>query len=354
MEKFWKRVIDAKVNPLYWPIILLLWIASLFYRLGLFLHGVFNSTPVRVGVPVISVGNLTVGGTGKTPVTIELARRLTDMGKRVGIVSLGYGRRDTEEYFGSGKEIVKRSAEEIGDEVLMMAGVIPEAVFGVGRSKSDSALRLVEKFRPDVIIVDDAFQHRRLHRDLDILLIDSRIDLRRESIFPLGKLREPINAISRADLLGITHRADPEENIEFVNWMVERSEGKPLIAIEFQNSKLISIEGAVALDSLIEKSAYVFAGIGDGEAFVRSMRKHLENIAGFRIFSDHCRYLSADLGKIRSDIETINPYYLVTTQKDFVKLKGFDFDRPLYYVNLQLDFDDGEKTLKEALERLFK
>jgi len=353
MERFWKKVINNKANPLYWPVLLILWIVSVLYRIGLFIHTSLTGTPIKTGKPVISIGNLTVGGTGKTPVTLALAHQLIDSGKKIGIVSSGYGRISRDDYFGSGKEMAQLDVRTIGDEVLMMAESIPEAIFGVGKTKSVIASKLAEKYEPDIILVDDGYQHRKLKRDLNILLIDSRIDLREESLFPLGRLREPLKAINRTDLIGLTHCNDRKSVPEFYNWIKQSFSDKPLLEIEFQNSELLSDKGKKPITDLTYESVYLFAGIGNSDSFMHSMQNLFDKIVGHRILRDHCRYDSADKELILNDIGKLNPYCLVTTQKDYVKLKGFDFGRPLYYVSLHLDFIRGEEKLKQEIDSLF-
>ncbi len=198
MERRWLNIIDNKRRPTNWLPVALLWMISLGYRLGLFFRERFCRRTVSASCPVISVGNLTVGGTGKTPVVIMLAEYLTERKKIVAIVSSGYGRKSTEDIIEVGRAIRQRPVVEVGDEVMMMAERLPRALFAVGGSKSEIALKLRDR-QPDVIIVDDGFQHRRLHRDVNILLLDAERDLRREAVFPLGRLRESIGAVKRAD-----------------------------------------------------------------------------------------------------------------------------------------------------------
>jgi tetraacyldisaccharide 4'-kinase len=352
MEKIWLYIIDHKSNPLIWPALLILWIISFLYDPAVRWHGRKKIAKIRTKAPVISIGNLTVGGTGKTPIVIETARHFLAMGKKVGIVSSGYGRHSDAAVAGMGKELLRLTAEEIGDEMLMAAEILPTVYISVARRKSDAALILDEKYHPDIIIVDDGFQHRRLHRDLNILVIDAGRDLRREALFPLGRRREPLSAVRRADLFLLTHpdlHSGPEQSGA---WLRKSFPQKMIVPIEFINCEINSPKERIPLGNVTGKRIYFFAGIGSFQAVLKSLNKCGPELAGFRRFPDHCRYRKNETQLIKRDIEILRPDYVVTTYKDYVKLKSFDIGETLYYLKLKLQFGvEGEKFFKE-IERL--
>jgi tetraacyldisaccharide 4'-kinase len=200
----------------------------------------------------------------------------------------------------------------------------------------------------DVIIVDDGFQHRRLYRDHDLLVIDAANDLRREKIFPCGRLREPIRAAMRADSMVITRTnyGGPE----YSKFWREYYKDGPISEVEFVNDKIISRDDSRGLGDLAEKEIYFFAGIGGFKGLLDHLSKYLSKPPSYRQFRDHCRYNIKDLSLIKKDITRYKPDYMVTTHKDFVKLQAVDFDRRLYYLELQLNFVTGKKELFEKLK----
>ena len=352
MESVWIKIISNKGNPLFWPVLLFLMIISWFYRIGSRLINSFRSKPVQTKAAVVSVGNLTVGGTGKTPVTIFLANYYLGKGKKVGVVSSGYGRQIKTDICGSGSDISQKNVAETGDELMEMAECLPEVFFSITKSKTEAALLLEEKYQPDIIIVDDGFQHRGLFRTLDILLIDAGLDLRKESIFPLGRLRENLSAGKRADLIFITKANLAKNNNDFSKWLKAEFSEKPMADLFFINDRLISGNNETELNSISDKSCYFFAGVGNFEGLCSHIRQSLPNLSGWRQFSDHCRYGPTEIAKIKNDLEKYRPEYIITTRKDFTKLRTYNFEKPVYYLKLKLQLDEDTKTVFEKLDQI--
>jgi tetraacyldisaccharide 4'-kinase len=352
MEKFWLKIIENRANPLYWPWLVLLWPASCIYRLGLWCRGKIVASSVKTGSPVIAVGNLTTGGAGKTPTVVEICRHFLSKGKKVGVVSSGYGRHSDKAIYAFGREIIQMEIIDIGDEAAMMAELLPVVSFGINKSKSDAAAELEKRFHPDVIIVDDGYQHRRLHRDYDLLLVDSDLDLRKERLFPMGRLREPLCAIKRADLIILT-RFDPiHSDLDFCNWIDSQLPGRKAVRLEFINDKIISATDKIPISDIADKRIYFFAGVGNFGSLIRTVTDKFSRVAGYHQFPDHCRYRPSDIEKVRADMRKHNPEYVVTTHKDYVKIRDFDFGRPVYYLNLRLPIDSAGKSLFEELDKV--
>jgi tetraacyldisaccharide 4'-kinase len=352
MEPFWSAIISRKSRPVYWPAVAVLWAGSLLYRMLLWARRVLPKRKIEVAVPVVSVGNLSIGGAGKTPLVIELARYIHSKGKKVGIVSSGYGRMKKDDILGTGEEIRGKEIDETGDEVMMMAEMLPGVLFAVSRSKSNAAALLADRLHPEIIIVDDGFQHRRLHRDYDILLIDAGIDLRKEALFPLGRLREPWQGLFRADAFLMTKSNLSRASGDFADWVGSQCAGKLLVRAEFHNEEIISIKDRIPITSIRDKLIYFFAGIGSFNPLVGYLKVTLPLIGHCRRFPDHCRYNSRDINKIKKDIDRIKPDLIVTTGKDFIKLRHFDFGRPLYYLGLRIRFASGDQSLFAGLDGL--
>jgi tetraacyldisaccharide 4'-kinase len=351
LEKLWLKILSRKKNILWWPLFLPLLFLSVIYRLALCFRSSFVRPGVKLTAPVISIGNLTVGGAGKTPFAIMLAEKLLAAGKKVGLVSSGYGRRHTISLLGSGKEIAGYKIDDVGDEVMMMARRLPGLFFAIDSSKSRGATRLAEKFHPDVIIVDDAFQHWKLARDLDILLIDAGLDLRQEPLFPAGKRREPLAAINRADLVVAT-KINMFLKPDFLDWLGRRFSNGDLVKVAFHNQKIVSKEETVFLSEIRDKHLYFFAGVAAFDSLLAHLQASLPNLAGYHRFPDHCRYFPSERLLIEKDITRLQPELTFTTAKDFVKLGDFDPGCKLYYLDLELEIVSGEEKLQEKIREV--
>ncbi|UCH10295.1 MAG: tetraacyldisaccharide 4'-kinase, partial [Fidelibacterota bacterium] len=187
-----------KLRPLLWPVAMLYWglawWRNFFYHIGFFITR-------RVSVPVVSVGNLSVGGTGKTPATIYLARYLLGLGFKVGIVSRGYGRRTSGTVLVSDARKILVTPVEAGDEPYLMATRLSKVPVVVDEDRYRGATEMISRFKTDILILDDAFQHRSLARDCNIVLLDAGAPPSDYRIFPYGTLREHLGALRRADLV---------------------------------------------------------------------------------------------------------------------------------------------------------
>jgi tetraacyldisaccharide 4'-kinase len=354
IEKTWLTIIGNKTNPLFWLPLAVFWILSLFYRLGLFFKFAFISLR-KLSVPVISVGNITVGGSGKTPVVDEITRHFQEKNKKIGIVSSGYGRKNKQLLSGLGADIARMNIDDIGDEILMLSQSLPDAYFAVGPSKSEAAVFLERTHRPDVIIIDDGFQHRQLHRDFDILLLDAGIDLRSESLLPMGRLREPLSAIKRSNQILITKVNLGAENNPFPEWINGQFADKNPISVSFENNFLVSKTEKISIDDASASRPYFFAGIGQFAPLLEHIRRLFPGLAGYRFFPDHCPYNKTHLEQIRQDIKKFTPDRIITTRKDYVKLEAFDFGPPIYYLDLLLEFEKAESfwsKIDTLIERL--
>ena len=351
MRNIWLKIITNKSNPVFWPLLFVLWICSIFYQIALSLHKVFSSGKIKLQTPVVSVGNLTVGGSGKTPVTIELAEYFLSKNKKVGIVASGYGRKNKRSVLSPGSELSQMSINDTGDEVKMMAEKLPDVYFAVDRTKNEAAFQLQKKFKSDIIIVDDGYQHRKLFRNLNLLLIDAFTDLRKESLFPLGRRREPLRAVSRADAVIITKTNMFPIDSDFRQWISTIFKSKPVAEIEFVNEYPVCGDERRKIENITEK-IYFFAALGSFDILLNHLKKQIPNIIGFRQFHDHCRYEHHDITKIKNDIDRLKPDYIITTQKDFVKIKKIDFGLEIYTLDLRLQFVSGEKSLFEMLDKV--
>jgi tetraacyldisaccharide 4'-kinase len=275
---------------------------------------------IRVGVPVLAVGNLTTGGTGKTPLVEALAGRLLSEGKKVGIVSRGYGRVSRGVLVVSDGTGIRVGVREAGDEPMQMARKHPSGIVVVGERRVDAA-RCAVGLGAEVLILDDAFQHRYLHRDVNLLLLDSRKDITRMRLLPSGERREPLAGIRRADVVVFT-RVPPEgAQIEWARTLSRWFSG-PTVQISTRIEGLFcAADGAeIAHDGLRDKGVFAFSGIANHEAFVEDLSRFGLNVTAGRAFPDHHMYVGADLRTLQREFEVAGCSALVTTEKDIVRI----------------------------------
>ena len=170
---------------------------------------------------------------------------------------------------------------------MMMADVLPEVFFAVSNSKNRAAELADRQFRPEVIVVDDGFQHRWLHRDFDILLVDATLDLRRESLFPLGRRREPLRCIRRANAVVLTRSNLARDISDYRDWIGTLLGNEEISEVQFINEEIRLKDRRLPLAEISGKSVYFFAGIGGFDVLLNHLKSRLDNIVGFRQFPDY-------------------------------------------------------------------
>ncbi|RKX21682.1 MAG: tetraacyldisaccharide 4'-kinase [Candidatus Zixiibacteriota bacterium] len=350
-ERIWKKIIRREKFSLWAVPALCLWLCSFAYRLIVFLNRKFSSTLVHVKKPVISIGNITVGGTGKTTTVMFIAKTLMQEGYRVGIVSRGYGRTKKNDIIEESYKLISRNPSEIGDEVLFLAKHLTDAVFSISESKSQAVKNLDEQFDVDVVIVDDAFQHFNLYRDIDIITYDAAVDDNLMKMFPYGILREPKSSIKRADIIIITRTKFHKNINELKNQIESLNPNADLYLASFAATEIISEKQTLPVKYLEDKSVLIFAGIGNFRAFQRQAQALCADIDEALEFSDHQIYDNKLLKHIKLLADKYDSDLILTTGKDLVKIENFDFGRDLYYLNQVIDLDPGEERLIDKLEK---
>jgi tetraacyldisaccharide 4'-kinase len=317
---------------------LLLWPLSVLYgavtqwRVWLYTKGILKQK--RLNRPVISVGNLTVGGTGKTPMVIWLAERLLAEGKRVGILSRGY-----------------KGGGTTSDEIeLMRFRLQGRACFGVGADRSEQGKKL--EANVDVFLLDDGFQHLQLARDVNILLIDAAQPLAKEAMLPTGRLREPISAMIRADLLVFTRT----ETVPGTGAAVEKFQEYPVFSAA---TRLLGFRrfgagiGLLRPEEIGTGPFYAFCGIGNPRAFFQDLKNWNLTLAAQCEFADHHRYDARDAAELEVAARTAGAKALVTTEKDAQNLAGIHFpELPVYIAVIDLLISKEASLLSLIHEKL--
>jgi tetraacyldisaccharide 4'-kinase len=293
----------------------------------------------RAPVPVVSIGNLTAGGTGKTPVVAAVVEWFGSRGLRPAILSRGY----------------RPHAGAANDEKLVLDQLCPGVPHLQGPNRVESARVACERDRAQVLVLDDGFQHRRLARDLNLVLIDALDPWGIECLLPRGLLREPRSALRRADAVLVT-RADQctqEEKSDLLRELLRYRPDETPIEVVFRPTGLINSEGTrAAIDSL--GAVVAFCGIGNPAAFRRTLvDAGAPQIAAFRAFPDHHHYSEADLRDLALWAREHGASALVTTQKDLVKIPCRQLgDLPLWALGVRAEFVAGEERLSGLLQDL--
>jgi tetraacyldisaccharide 4'-kinase len=293
----------------------------------------------RALVPVVSIGNLTLGGTGKTPAAEYVGRFYRNLEKRVAILSRGYG--------------VEQGRN---DEALVLEENLPDVPHLQGADRVELAHAAVEELESEVLILDDGFQHRRLHRDLDILLIDATNPWGFDRLFPRGLLREPKNSLRRADLILLT-RCDLVSSDRIISLRTEIERLTPdeeIVESTHEPTRLVNENEEAPLSLMGEHPVAAFCGVGNPDAF-RYATRGLADVIAFATFPDHHRYTRSDVDWLRAWAEGLPPdAIVVTTHKDLVKLRLIELrDRPLWALQIALTPTRGKDVLDRKLEGVF-
>lgn len=299
-----------------------------------------KATVHRMAVPVISVGNITLGGTGKTPMVEWLVRWFHSQELRAGVVSRGYG----------------AAKGEQNDEALELARRLPDVPHVQSPDRVAAARLAVTKHGCQVLVLDDGFQHRRLGRDLDIVLLDALEPFGFGHVFPRGTLREPLDGLARADVVVVT-RADMLEagEREAIWETVGRyAPNATCAAAAHVPWGLVAANGKLEpLTRLRSVPVAAFCGLGNSAGFRRTVESCGCQLAGFREFPDHHRYTPADIRSIADWVKSLRALAVLCTQKDLVKLSCDTLaDVPLWAVGIEIDFLAGQDATEDRLAAL--
>jgi len=346
-----------KRNILFWILFPALYLLSLIYgflsaaiRLA---YGINILPGYKSKIKVISVGNITVGGSGKTPFVEWLVERLQKENKKVGIVIRGYKRPA-----GGYKGLVEDGSDylEIGDEASMLKERFKDVKIGVGEDKSRS-MRLLENEKCEVAVLDDGFQHWRLKRDLDIVVVDASLPLSGQRLLPLGRLREPLSSLKRADILCFT-KIDMSPDIYRDNVQLLKSINPKALAAGslYQPLGLRDLKTGVlsGLDSdkLLNRSVFILCGIANPLYFEKMVEGFELKIERRFIYPDHYQYEKEDISFINKAAKDNGINTIITTHKDAVRLKpflGMLGDTEIFSLQVKLKITENEEELYRRL-----
>lgn len=326
------------------------WSYGLIIRFRLWCYRKGWLTATRLPCLVVSVGNLTVGGTGKTPVVILLTERLLTKGRRVAILSRGYKRTGKAPHLlvSDGSRILV-GLSEAGDEPFLMAQRCPPAIVAVGADRVALGRWVLEQHPVDCIILDDGFQHRSLHRDVDLVLLDATDAAGLDALLPSGRLREPLKELGRASAVMIT-RADSRQDVEAIHSRL-RAVACPYedaIEVVFRPESFLAIVSRERqpVEWGRKKKAWLVSGIGNSRSFRRSAESVGIEVLGETAFGDHHRYNHSEIEKIRDNVWRTGSEIVLTTEKDGGKLSPFLLPNdPWWMIRLGTEVVRGEERL---------
>ncbi len=314
---------------------------------------------------VISIGNITVGGTGKTPMTIYMATLLDRLGYAVVVISRGYkGQFEKKGGIVSNGKTVLLKPEVAGEEPYLIAKKLPNVPVLVGQDRVSMGMQAIELFKPDIILLDDGFQHLRIMRDLDILLLDAKVPFGNNHILPRGVLREPIEALLRSDGIILTRANEhTQSQLPKQTYSVPKCNKIPIFRARhasyiypaqmasknsIENNRQISNE---TQQHIKDQKAIIFSGIAKNADFQAVVQGYGCQIVYMFEFIDHHQYSASDIEMIDKTAKEKKASIIITTEKDFVKVAPFLPQKDNWYIaGVNIDFKSDENKFLKFLK----
>ena len=317
---------------------------------------IFKSQKVKAFV--ISVGNITVGGSGKTPLVIYLSNLLKSEGKRVGVLSRGYGRKSKGYILVSRGDQILTTVDLCGDEIYqtVLECSIPAAVC---ENRVVGAGKLIKEAEVDTIVLDDAFQHRWIARDVNLLICEQRFLLNRsfmnQRMLPSGIMREPFDSIKRADAVIINRKFSKLEEVP--GNLKIHFEGKKIFTAYYVSVGFVDVKkkSNYSVQEFEGQKSLVVSGVANPVSFINALKQTNVDTANQIIFRDHKNYTSKEVQRIRKEFYSTNSHSVVTTEKDAVKLSKYSKeldDIDIYYLKIKIKMDEPELFRKFILEKI--
>jgi tetraacyldisaccharide 4'-kinase len=305
----------------------------------------------RLPCRVVCVGNLTVGGTGKTPTVIALARLLTNTGRKVAILLRGYGRA------GSGVEVVSDGRDlflhwrRAGDEAVLLAKGLHGVPIVVGGDRVAAGMLAVNRFGPDTLLLDDGFQHRRLHRHLDLVMLDATDPFGGGRLLPRGRLREPVAALKRAHAVILSRTDQASELARLRRHLDQVIPGVPQILTRHRPSALTDLAGGERqpIESLRGRRVLAVSGIANPLGFHRTLTDLGAVLAATLAFPDHHHFGPADHACVDAMMREAGAELIVTTEKDAIRMPAGFVSWPIVVLRVELEITEGADVLKRLL-----
>lgn len=356
LERLFNRIAYGRNEGFFLRMLLFpLHFLSLIYRVAVKIRSFFYASGLfkarRLDCKVVSIGNITTGGTGKTPTVAFIASHLQERGLRLAILSRGYRRAGKGIGIVSDGEKIFLGPEEAGDEPYMLARRLKNIPVFVGADRYKLGRHAQENFPLDLVILDDGYQHISLKRDLDILLVDGEKGFGNGFLIPRGPLREPLSGIKRAGIVLINKAS--AENAEVADIVMKIDPAPLLFKSNYRAERLVSVCSREQIDLKKLSGARVMAlsAIADPASFLSLISSLGGTIASEISFPDHYGYTSQDLKEVMEKARTAGAGFIVTTEKDAVKLEQLEprMDTPIYYLEIDLDMRGDEQRFIDAV-----
>jgi tetraacyldisaccharide 4'-kinase len=360
---------EKKILSFYSILSLFFYIFSVFYWLGyrlrilIYQSGVVK--PKKLNSKVISIGNITLGGTGKTPLVIYLVQKLKERKLKVAILTRGYKRKKKEltELVGENKNRIPWT--EVGDEPYLLASRLCDVPVVVFQDRGISGVCAEKKYQAEVLVLDDGFQHWKLSRDLDIVVIDATVPFGNLKLFPAGILREPLSCLKRADIFVLNKANQIPNKQSIIRILRTYNQDAPIIESVY---KVSSIEKMFDPSSVDDRSSFwaeekkmqgrkvlAFSGIGNPFSFEKSLKLLKVEVLKHHKFPDHFFYQKKDILNLEKDAFKLGADFMITTEKDSVRIPMMsELEIPIYILKIDLVITNGQEIFLEKIEGLVK
>jgi len=344
------RILSAPLVAFYYLAIRL--------RNYLFDKGIFKTE--KVDAKVISVGNITVGGSGKTPAVLYLAELLKKNGIKTGILSRGYRRKTSGYLLVSDGNNIFATVDDCGDEMHFITTEtnLPTAV---SENRVDGCKRMIEETDIEAIILDDAFQHRWIYRDIDIVMVDQRfinkIGGREQQLLPLGNMREPFDSLKRADIIILNRKF--LDNYHLPEPLKHHFNSKPIFQAYYEVEGIYDVKThkKYSLEDFKGQKSLIVCGIAKPHSFLNVLEKNDIDFTNKMLFPDHKNYTLKEVQAIRKQFYDTNAYSVLTTQKDAVKLTKYSKeldDIDIFYLKISLRIEEAETFEKMVINKIIQ
>ncbi|MEN6386684.1 MAG: tetraacyldisaccharide 4'-kinase [Phycisphaerales bacterium] len=332
--------LPAGLKPLRWILLVLSWFYGLVISIRNRLYDLSIFKSVKVPAAVVSIGNLTTGGTGKTPLVAWLCNYFIAQNIPTAVLTRGY-----------------KQKNDIADEPAMLAKAVPSLIVLVNPNRVQSAQKAINESKAKLLVMDDGFQHRKLARDVNIVAIDATIPFGNEHLLPAGLLREPIKALKRADAVVITRaNQNSPEIIDEIKKKVSKIKPDIVFAAAVHKPTYVKLikDKRIPLEQLKDRKIYAFCGIGNPDAFFQTLKDMSLNIVGTKVYNDHHVYTADDIEAIYEDARYKQSDYVLTTHKDWIKTALLSVERfqiPFAAMMVELDFVDGRQNIIDLVNK---
>jgi tetraacyldisaccharide 4'-kinase len=331
-------------------------------------RGVLRSK--KLSCIVISIGNITAGGTGKTPMTIHVADLVKRMGYKVVVISRGYKglAEKTGGIVSDGKTIFMK-ADKSGDEPFMIANRLKNIPVVVGKNRFNAGMVALNSFHPDVIVLDDAYQHFQLERDINLVLLDNSCPFGNHHLLPRGTLREPLSSLARGDAFVLTRSDTAKEPENKISSVIKSYAGSKAVFNAIHKPYIYKIiKGGTFSSQITEESSYkhsfeflqgrrafVFSGIARNKDFYNSVQGFKCKVTGFSEFADHHRYTDRDLNTILQSAKKFKADFIITTEKDYARIANkIAWPINLVVVGIKISFGNNDNEFNLFIKNRLK